>query len=281
MAINSNTPRQEFLASEGQTAFNFNFKIFQDSDIVAYLTPSGQTADDTTDLLALITDYTLVIDGDNGGTLTLTSATSLNDSVVILRILPFTRTVDYQTGGDLLEATLDEDQNYQTYLTQQLDARENRYILMPESLTGVSAILPSPVPDAYIKWNVAGTALENDTTIPDAVATAEAAAQVASDAALEAEAAKDAVLAVSNDVVNGIKQTFYYISTASQDTFSATYNVGYVDVFVEGIKLIDSVDFTATDGTSVVLTTPLVAGLDVEIVGWGVYIGTTQILEWS
>jgi len=169
MAINSNAPRQEFTASAGQTDFDFNFKIFQPTDIVAYLTPSGTVADDETSLLTYVTDYDITIDGDDGGTLALTSGATVDDSVVITRVLDYTRTVDYQSGGDLLEATLDEDQNYQTYLTQQLSVREERHIKMPDSVAGISAELLAPASDGYIKWNEDATGLENDTTVPDEV----------------------------------------------------------------------------------------------------------------
>ena len=39
-----------------------------------------------------------------------------------------------------------------------------------------------------------------------------------------------------------------YTASAGQTTFSFTYNVGFLDVFVNGIKLTDS-EFTATNGS--------------------------------
>ena len=43
------------------------------------------------------------------------------------------------------------------------------------------------------------------------------------------------------------------VATNNQTTFSVSYTIGYLDVYLNGIKL-DSTEFTATDGTSVVLT---------------------------
>lgn len=57
-------------------------------------------------------------------------------------------------------------------------------------------------------------------------------------------------------------------STAGQTVFSATYTVGYVDVFVNGIKTLNTTDYTATNGTSITLNTDLSAGDIVEIVAW-------------
>jgi hypothetical protein len=54
--------------------------------------------------------------------------------------------------------------------------------------------------------------------------------------------------------------------TASQTTFVTTYTVGYVQVFVNGIKLLNGVDFTATNGTSIVLTSGVQTTDRVEII---------------
>ncbi len=43
--------------------------------------------------------------------------------------------------------------------------------------------------------------------------------------------------------------------TAGQTTFNITYTVGRILVFLNGVKLLKGTDFTATNGTTVVLTT--------------------------
>ena len=43
------------------------------------------------------------------------------------------------------------------------------------------------------------------------------------------------------------RQTF--VATASQTTFNtAGYTAGFVDVYMNGVKLVDGTDFTATNG---------------------------------
>lgn len=60
------------------------------------------------------------------------------------------------------------------------------------------------------------------------------------------------------------------VATESQTTITGlTYSVGYVDVYLNGSKL-DSTEFTATDGTSVVLTTGASANDVIEIVAQNV-----------
>jgi hypothetical protein len=47
-----------------------------------------------------------------------------------------------------------------------------------------------------------------------------------------------------------------FTATASQTTFNtAGYTAGFIDVFLNGIKLVDGTDYTATNGSDVVLTT--------------------------
>ena len=71
--------------------------------------------------------------------------------------------------------------------------------------------------------------------------------------------------------VNGTAQRVNYTATAGQSTFNATYDVGFVDVYLNGIKLIETTDFTATNGTSVVLTSPAAVDDTVDIVGYGLF----------
>ena len=63
-------------------------------------------------------------------------------------------------------------------------------------------------------------------------------------------------------------QTLTYIDTefttqAGEDTFLAAYTVGFVDVYINGVLLADA-DYTATNGTSVVLTS--VVALDTDVI---------------
>ena len=71
--------------------------------------------------------------------------------------------------------------------------------------------------------------------------------------------------------VNGTAQRVNYTATAGQSTFTATYDVGFVDVYLNGIKLIETTDFTATNGTSIVLTSPAAVDDTVDIVGYGLF----------
>jgi hypothetical protein len=58
-----------------------------------------------------------------------------------------------------------------------------------------------------------------------------------------------------------------FTATAAQTDFTVAYTVGYADVFLNGAKLSTS-DYTATNGTSIVLATGAVAGDIVEVLAW-------------
>jgi len=54
--------------------------------------------------------------------------------------------------------------------------------------------------------------------------------------------------------VNGVENSVEHTATASQTTFTATYDPGYLTVSLNGVQLAED-DYTATNGTSIVLDT--------------------------
>ena len=71
--------------------------------------------------------------------------------------------------------------------------------------------------------------------------------------------------------VNGTSDRNTYTAASGQTTFSATYDAGFVDVYLNGIKLLLGTDFTATSGTAITLTTGATAGDIVDIVAYGTF----------
>ena len=72
----------------------------------------------------------------------------------------------------------------------------------------------------------------------------------------------DVILIASGTTVAYVDTSF--TATASQTTFTVDYTVGGVDVYLNGIKL-DSGDFTATNGSTIVLTTGTLVNNIVEV----------------
>ena len=77
--------------------------------------------------------------------------------------------------------------------------------------------------------------------------------------------------AAAGSAVNGTAERQEYTATSGQTNFSATYDVGFVDVYLNGSKLIPTTDFTATDGATVVLGTGATTGDNVSIIAYGAF----------
>jgi len=93
----------------------------------------------------------------------------------------------------------------------------------------------------------------------------------------------DRIVVVSHDNTHIIqsnnaitKNSTEVTATGGQTVFNGTYTVGFVDVFLNGSKL-DSSEFTATNGTSITLTTGATANDIIEIVGFRFTNGSTNI----
>ena len=79
--------------------------------------------------------------------------------------------------------------------------------------------------------------------------------------------------------VNGTADRYKYTATASQTTFTGAddngstlaYDAGYLDVYLNGIKLVNGSDFTASNGTSIVLTTGASASDILEVIAYGTF----------
>ena len=59
-------------------------------------------------------------------------------------------------------------------------------------------------------------------------------------------------------------------ATASQTTFTPTsvYTVGYIDVYMNGVRLVSGTDYTASNGTTVVLASGAAENDVMEIVAY-------------
>jgi hypothetical protein len=75
-----------------------------------------------------------------------------------------------------------------------------------------------------------------------------------------------------NAAINSIGSTYSRTSitaTAGQTTFTATYNPSYIQVYVNGV-LLNSADYTATNGTTIVLATAVGVNTVLEVVSFTV-----------
>jgi hypothetical protein len=72
--------------------------------------------------------------------------------------------------------------------------------------------------------------------------------------------------------VNGTSSRGTFTETAGQTSFATTgFDSGYLDVFLNGVKLIDGTDFTATNGVDFVLTTGAALNDTLDYVAYGTF----------
>ena len=63
-----------------------------------------------------------------------------------------------------------------------------------------------------------------------------------------------------------------FTATASQTTFATSgYTPGFLDVFLNGVHLVNGTDYTASNGSDVVLTTGATAGDSVQVVSYSTF----------
>lgn len=101
MPVTGATTRDDYVAGDGQTVFNYTFQILLDSDLKVI--QNGTT-------LTLNNDYTVSGAGvAGGGTVTLTTGATLNDTISIFLAMPIDRTTEYQEAGDFLASDVNGD----------------------------------------------------------------------------------------------------------------------------------------------------------------------------
>lgn len=64
-----------------------------------------------------------------------------------------------------------------------------------------------------------------------------------------------------------LRSSYTTTATASQDTFNVNYNVGFVDIFLNGVRLTEA-EYTATNGTSISLGEPCFGGETIDILAY-------------
>jgi hypothetical protein len=119
MTVASNTPYDQYTASNGQTVFNYTFEIVDNTDLLVYLTPAGDAPNDVTQVLVLNVDYTVTGAGaENGGTITLVNPAALNDIITLKQGIPVERDTSFTPGGVLRAQDLNVEFDNQTLISQ-------------------------------------------------------------------------------------------------------------------------------------------------------------------
>lgn len=120
--INAVTRKTSFSGSAGVGPYAFTFEILDETDIAVYR---------NTTLLILTSDYTVTINANGTGSVTLTTAATSDDTIIIIGARDIERTTDFVTAGDLRASALNEQLDSLTIFDQQLSERIDRSLAAP------------------------------------------------------------------------------------------------------------------------------------------------------
>lgn len=145
----SNVPRRVVLVASGTGPYSFNFEILAATDISVY-------EDDV--LLTLTTNYTVTINPNGTGYITLTAAPT-GSQISIVGDRSIQRTTDFTTGGDLFATSLNDELDSLTIFAQQNAESVSRALLAPPNdPTSIDMQLPvlSERADKYLAFDSNG-----------------------------------------------------------------------------------------------------------------------------
>jgi len=163
MTIATTLNRIEHTATGGQTIFPYTFLIFADTDLQVF--QSGT-------LLTLTTNYTVSgVGGGGGGNVTLVTGATVNDAIIIVRVMPLTQLTDYVENDKFPADTHEKGLDRAVMIAQQLTEELDRAIKLPITSTLENIDLPVPGAGLHLRWNTAGTALELIAVSTSAVST--------------------------------------------------------------------------------------------------------------
>ena len=146
----SNVTRRVVFAASGTGPYAFTFEILAAGDIAVY-------RDDT--LLTLTTDYTVTINANGTGSVTLVAAPTGATQIAIVGNRTIARTTDFVTGGDFFANTLNDELDQQTIFNQQNAEGLQRALQAPQTdPTTINMTLPRKVDRAgkYLGFDANG-----------------------------------------------------------------------------------------------------------------------------
>ena len=131
----NNVTRRIVYATSGTGPYNFTFEILAATDIAVYLDDS---------LMTLTTDYTVVINANGTGSVTLTATPTGYTQIAIVGNRTIQRLTDFVTGGDFFANTLNDELDQQTIFNQQNAEGLGRALSAPQTdPTSIDMTLPS------------------------------------------------------------------------------------------------------------------------------------------
>jgi hypothetical protein len=276
MSVQTTTSRISYTGNGTSTVFAFNYKILDQTHLQVYLNGVLKT---------LTTDYTVSgVGAAAGGIVTFGTAPAAAAQIVIARVVPVNQLVQTVNNDTIFSVVFDQAIDKLTMIAQQLSTTASRGMVLADSdPTAGSLVLPVDRANKYLRFDANGLPSTVDSQIttlyygpltadpstrPDGSAmqagdlyynTATALFKVYSGAAW-AQAIPTATLSLVN---------YAETSATSKTTFTIPggYSAGSAFVYLNG-ALLEPSEYTASNGTTVVLGTACAVGDEFRLVGF-------------
>jgi len=160
IVVNDVERYKQYIATNGQTIFDYPFVITDETELKVFLTPNGSSADDDNQTLILNSDYTVTgVLVDSGGTIVLSGGATAGDRITIIGNKVIERITNLQNSNDLNSDTLNDEFNSIIIMMQEI--RKDLAKILPkyfysELQDTKNLHLPALATDQYWKKTVSG-----------------------------------------------------------------------------------------------------------------------------
>ena len=163
MTISTTANRVSTAGNGSTTAFSFPYLFLANDDLKVILKVDSTGVETVKEIT---THYTVTGAGvASGGTVTMGSAPASGETLIIIREEQFTQTLDLVENDPFPSNSVEQQLDTLTMLAQQLNTQVTRSVKLSDGDTsGASTTLATPVANAYLLWNAAGTALTSSIT---------------------------------------------------------------------------------------------------------------------
>lgn len=263
MTVSSETAKSGPYTGNGvTTVFAYGFRILSASHLEVVRTTDG------VDSTVSPSDYTVSGVGSiSGGSVTFSVAPASGETVTIIRNAPFTQQTDLENQGAFLAEVVEEALDLAAMRDQQLYEELTRALKIPvgSMISGTEEAIETLLVFGAIYLGAQPTA---PTVRADG--TPLTGGELYFDTNLRSLSVWTGTVWTSiSSSVNGTLSRQSYTATSGQTEFAITYDVGFVDVWLNGMKLVAGDDFTATNGTSIILSSGASLGDSVDIIAFG------------
>lgn len=278
----NNVTRRVVYAASGTGPYNFTFEILANTDIAVY-------RDNT--LLTLTTDYTVTINANGTGYVTLTATPTGATQIAIVGNRTISRTTDFVTGGDFFANTLNDELDQQTIFNQQNAEGLGRALTAPQTdPTSINMTLPGRTDRAnkYLTFDNNGnptTSAGAPTTIYYGSAASDPSTRPDGNARVVGDLYYNTTVGLLKvwsstlwiNVGTGTASIYQALATSGQTVITTSYVAGAIQVFING-SLLYSTQYTATNGTSITLSSALTLNDKIIVISYNQLAYATPVI---